>query len=115
MAHQVDWSPIDLLDEADHIGDMLGHPVIVADTVPMLGEEVPEADRSHAVLFRQRSEHGIPGAEIAECAVYADQRPTLSQFKIGHVVSVDVKGLHEGLGLLGSLDAEGRCMRTELP
>ncbi len=35
---------VDLLDEGDHVGDMLRHPVAVARAVPMFGKEVPEAD-----------------------------------------------------------------------
>ena len=51
MAHQVDRLRVDLLDEGDGVGDMLRHPVVVADAVPMLGKEMPQADRDHAMLF----------------------------------------------------------------
>src|SRR5882757_2859397 len=94
MPHQVDRSGSDLLDEGDHVSDVLRHLVIVTDGVPMLGKEVPQADRDHAMRFRQRAEHGIPGAEIAERAVHADQRRAFSDFEISHVVAVDAKGLH---------------------
>ena len=94
MAHQVDRPRLDLLDEGDHVGDMLGHPVIVTDAIPVLGKEVPEADRDDAMFFRQRPQHRIPGAEVAERAVHADQRRPFADIEIGHVVSVDAKGLH---------------------
>ena len=64
----------DPFDEADHVGDMLRHQIVVADAIPMFREKVAQADRDHAMLFRQRSEHRVPGAEIAERAVHADQR-----------------------------------------
>src|SRR5438067_1649260 len=83
-----------LLDEGDHVGDMLAHPVIVADTVPMFGKEVPQADRDHAKTFRQRPHHRRPGAEVAERAMHADQWRAFSDFEIGHVVAVDTKRLH---------------------
>src|SRR5262249_29260444 len=47
MAHQVDRRGPDLLDEGDYVGDMLGHPVVVATAVPMFGKEMPQADRDH--------------------------------------------------------------------
>ena len=81
MAHQVDRLRVDLLDEGDGVGDMLRHPVVVADAVPMLGKEVPQADRDDAMLFRQRPEHRIPGAEIAERAVDADQRMAVRRLR----------------------------------
>src|SRR6266702_836387 len=95
MPHQVDRSGSDLLDEGDHVSDVLRHLVIVTDGVPMLGKEVPQADRDHAMRFRQRAEHSIPGEEIAERAVHADQRRASSHFEIGHVVTVDAKCLHD--------------------
>src|ERR1700760_1751242 len=58
---------------------------------------MPQAHRDHAMLFRQRADHRIPGAEIAERAVHADQRPALADLEIGHVISVDAKGLHAQL------------------
>ncbi|CUT12153.1 Nonheme chloroperoxidase EC 111110 [Bradyrhizobium sp.] len=57
MAHQIDRRGFDLLDESDHVGDVLGHLVVVADGIPMLGKEMPQADRDHAMRFRQRTEH----------------------------------------------------------
>src|SRR5262249_1814271 len=101
MAHQVDRLRLDLFDEGDDIIDMLRHLVIVAAAVPMLREEMPQAERDDAVLPRQRSEHGIPGAEVAERAVHADQRMApiafLPNLQIGHIVAVDAQGLHERL------------------
>ncbi len=46
------------------------------------------------MVLRERPEHGGPGAEIAERAVHADQRRSLAEFEIGHVVIVDAKILH---------------------
>ena len=57
VPHQVDRPRFDLLDEGDHVGDMLRHPVVVARAVPMLGKEMPEADRDHAMVSRQRAQH----------------------------------------------------------
>src|ERR1035437_1720674 len=54
--------------------------------------------RDDATFFRQRPEHRRPGAEIAQRAMYADQRRTPADLEIGHVVSVDGEGLHGGLG-----------------
>ena len=42
MAHQVDRSGIELLDEADHVLDMLCDRIGIADAVPMGGEEMPQ-------------------------------------------------------------------------
>ena len=71
MAHQIDRPGIQLFDEADDVGDVLRHQIVVADAVPMLRKEAPQAERDHAMLFRQRAQHGIPGAEIAERAMHA--------------------------------------------
>src|ERR1700761_4813357 len=95
MTHQVDWLRADLFDECDGVADMLRHPVVAGrDTVPMFGKEMPQAHRDHAMVSRQRSEHGIPGAEVAERAVHADQRMALSDLEIGHVIIVDSNALH---------------------
>ena len=74
MAHQVDRAGIEFLDEADDVGDMLRHQIVVADTIPVLGKKAAQAECDDAMLSRQRPEHRIPGAEIAERAVHADQR-----------------------------------------
>ena len=81
MPHQVDRAVAEFLEEADHVGDVLRHQIIVADAVPMLGKKVPQADRDHAMVFRQRPQHRRPGAEVAERAVHADQRPALARFR----------------------------------
>ena len=77
---------------------MLRHSIVVANAIPMLGEKMPQTNGDHPVLLRQRPQHRIPGAEIAERAVYADQRRisglSPADLKVGHVVSVDVKSLH---------------------
>src|ERR1700751_3633957 len=109
MAHQIDRLRIELLDESDHVGDMLRHAVIVADTIPVLGKEMPETDADHPVIFRQRPEHRIPGAEIAERAVHADQRIALSHFEIGHVVTVDADRLHAQPARNSNTISEYRC------
>ena len=50
MAHQVERSGIELLDETDHVLDMLRDRIGVADAVPMLGEEMPQRRRDHAMI-----------------------------------------------------------------
>src|SRR4051812_7232115 len=109
MAHQIDRAGLDLLDEGDRVGHMLRHLVVVADGVPMLGKEMPQADRDHAMALRQRTEHRIPGAEIPERAVHADQRRALADFKIGHVVTVDAKALHDQLARKSRTTSEYFC------
>src|SRR2546423_1318881 len=95
MPHQAARFWFDLPDEGDSVGNVLRHPVMIGDgAVPMFGKEMPQAHRDHAVLSRQRSEYGIPGAEIAERAVDADQRVALANVQIGHVVAVDADCLH---------------------
>ena len=84
--------------KADHIVDVLGDRIGVADTVPMLGEEVPQRQRDHPMFARQWAEHRRPDAEVAERAVHADQRRTLADLEIDHVVAVDVKRFAWGLG-----------------
>ena len=78
--------------------DVLRHQIVAADPVPMLRKEPPQAQRNHAMLFRQRAQHGIPGAEIAERAMHEHQRRaiagTSADIEIGHVVSVDAERLH---------------------
>ena len=98
MPHQVDRPGVQLLDEADHVIDMLGDRIGVANAVPMRGKKVPQRNRDHAVLPRQRSEHRRPDAEIAQRAMHADQRRSLADVEIGHVVAVDVECLHVGAG-----------------
>src|SRR5262249_3348183 len=109
MPHQVDRPWADLLDEGDDVADMLGHAIVAADAVPMFGKEMAQADRDDSVLARQWPEHGIPGAEIAKRAVYADQRMTLPDLEIGHVVIVDAQGLHGQLPKNSSTISEKAC------
>jgi len=85
---------MDLLDEGDHVGDMLGHAVVVAGAVPMLGKEMPQADADDAVFPRQRPKQGKPGAEIAERAVHANERVASARLEIGHVIAVESDRLH---------------------
>src|SRR5215472_14313974 len=76
---------------------MLGDRIGVADAIPLLRKKVPQADADHPVSFCQRTEHAAPDAEIVERAVYAEERRSavgLSHIEIGHVVCVDVEGLH---------------------
>jgi hypothetical protein len=54
MSHQVHRPGIELLDETDYVGDMLRDRIGVADAVPVLGKEVPQADRDYAMPLRQR-------------------------------------------------------------
>jgi hypothetical protein len=108
MTHQIGRSHTEFFDEGNDILDVLGDRIGIADPIPMFGEEVPQAYRDDAVPCRERADHRTPDAEIAERAVHADQRRPLPNVEIGHVISVDVKGLHEGLGLLGSRNPEGR-------
>jgi hypothetical protein len=64
----------------------------------VIGEEVPQADADQPMLFRERADHAAPDSKIIQRAVHANQRRPfcLAYVEIGHVVSVDVKGLHEG-------------------
>jgi hypothetical protein len=98
MAHQVYRPGIQFLKEADHVVDMLCHQVVVADAIPVLGKESPQARRDHAMPFCQWPQHRIPGAEIAERAVYEDQRRAVvgaaADIEIGHVIAVDAQCLH---------------------
>ena len=94
MSHQVDRSRAELLDEGDHIVDMLRDRIGVAAAVPTLGEEMPQADRDHAMFAGQRAEHRRPDAKIAERAMHAHQRPAFTHLEIGHVIAVDAEGLH---------------------
>ena len=98
MAHQVDRSDIQLLDEADHVVDMLRDRIGVADAVPMVGKEMPQRRRDHAVLAGQGTQHRRPDPEIAQRAVDANKRraiaSALADIEIGHVIAVDVYGLH---------------------
>lgn len=109
MAHEIDRTGPDLLDEGDHVGNMLRHLVVLAGSVPMLGKEMPQADRDQAMVPRQRAEHRIPGAEIAERAVHTDQRMASSYFEIGHVVTVDAECLHDQLARKSRTTSEYFC------
>src|SRR5437899_989832 len=71
MAHQIDRFGVELFDKANHVVDMLGDRIGVADTIPTIGEEMPQTDRDHTTLARQRTQHRRPDAEIAQRAVYA--------------------------------------------
>ena len=62
---------------------MLRNPVVLASSVPMFGKKVPQAHGDHPVRLRQRPEHGIPAAEIAERAMHADERCSLAEREIG--------------------------------
>src|SRR5438270_6090682 len=84
----------DLLDEGDHILDMLRDRIGVTAAVPTLRKEMPQADRDQAMFAGQRPEHRRPDAKIAERAVHAHQRPALANLEIGHVVAVDAQHLH---------------------
>ena len=100
MAHQVDRSAVELFDEGDDVVDMLRDRIGVADAVPMVGEEMPQRHRDHAVFSRQRTQHRRPDPEIAEGAVHADQRRAIvaiADLEIGHVITVDAERLHKGL------------------
>ena len=108
MTHQIGRSHTEFFDEGNDILDVLGDRIGIADPIPMFGEEVPQAYPDDAAPCRERAEHRMPGTEIAEGAVDADQRRALSDLEIGHVISVDVKGLHEGLALPGSSTRAGR-------
>ena len=66
MAHQIDGAEAETLDEGDHVGDVLGDSVVGALAVPVLGEEMAQADADDAMLLRQRSDHATPDAEIIQ-------------------------------------------------
>ena len=74
MAHEVDGPGVQLLDEGDDVVDMLRDRIGVADSVPLFGKEVPQADADQPVLLRQRPDHTAPDAEIVERTMHADQR-----------------------------------------
>jgi len=65
MPHQIDRSGIELFDKADHVGDVLRDRIGVAMAVPVFGKKMPQAERDHAMPFRQRSKHRRPDPEIA--------------------------------------------------
>src|SRR6202011_5099588 len=84
-------------DKGNHIRDMLLDRIGVATAVPMVGKEMPQADRDHAVFSAERPQHRRPDAKIAERAVHADQwRASLgfANLEIGHVIAVDAERLH---------------------
>ncbi len=89
VAHQVDRAGIQLLDEGDDVVDVLRDRIGVADAVPMVGEEMPQRRRDHAVPARQGTQHRGPDPKIAQRAVDADQRRAiagaLADIEIGHV------------------------------
>jgi len=103
MAHQVDRAVTDLLDENDEIVDMLRDRVGATLAVPVIGKEMAQADANQAMLCRQRADHATPDAEVVQRTMHADQRRSLcmTYVEIGHVISVDVKGLHGGSGGAG--------------
>src|SRR6185295_14823159 len=72
--------------------------IVAACAIPVFRKKAAQADRDHPMLLRQRSEHRVPRAEIAERAVDADQRRAVvgapADIEIGHVASVDGKRLH---------------------
>ena len=82
----------------DHVVNVLHGRVGVADAIPMIGEEMPQRRRDHAVLAGQGTQHRRPDPEIAQRAVDADQRRAiagaLADIEIGHVIAVDVYCLH---------------------
>jgi hypothetical protein len=100
MAHQVDRAVTELLDEGDEIVDVLRDRVGATLAVPVIGKEMAQADADQAMLCRQRADHAAPDAEVVQRTVHADQRRSfcLAYVEIGHVVSVDAKGLHGGSG-----------------
>src|ERR1700744_113716 len=100
IAHQVDRTVPELLEEGNHVIDMLRDRIGVADTVPLIRKEMPQADADHAVSLRQQAVDAAPDAKIVQRAVHANQRRPLmglAYLEIGHVVAVDGKGLHAGL------------------
>jgi hypothetical protein len=49
MPHQADRIRIDPPDEGDQVVDMLRDRIGVADAIPMIGVEMPQTDRDHAM------------------------------------------------------------------
>src|SRR5690349_19301815 len=94
MSHQIDRTGAECLDERNHVGNMLRHVVVVAETVPMLGKTTSQADRDDAMALRQWPKHAGPDAEIAQAPVHADQRLPLPHIEVRHVVAVDPYRLH---------------------
>jgi hypothetical protein len=43
MPHQINRSGIELLNETDHVGDVLRHQVVAADAIPVLRKKSPQA------------------------------------------------------------------------
>lgn len=109
MAHEIDRSGPNLFEKGNDVSDVLRHLVVVAHGIPMLGKEMPQADRDDAMGLRERAEHRIPGAEIPERAVHADQRMAIPDFEIGHVVTVDAEALHGQLARKSSTTSEYFC------
>src|SRR5206468_3344905 len=104
MPHQIHGAGVQFLDEPDHVGDMLRYKVVLADGIPVLGEKVPQAERNHAPGLRQRTPYCRPCPEVAQGAMDADQRSTLSDLEIGDVVTIDLKRLHRKSRCCGMLD-----------
>src|SRR5207244_11500213 len=57
MAHQVDGSDVQLLDEGDDVVDMLGDRIGVALAIPLFGKKVPQADADQPMPLRERPGH----------------------------------------------------------
>src|SRR5262249_20974961 len=104
MAHQVNRSGTELPDEADVIAEMLGDPIGAALAGPMIREEMRRGHADQAMVCRQRADQAARDSKIVQRSVHADQWRSfcMAYVEIGHVVSVDVKGLHEGSGRLGT-------------
>jgi hypothetical protein len=88
---------------------VLGDRIGIAHAIPMLGKKVPQRYRDYQMFLRQGAKHRRPDPEITERTVDADQRRAviscLADLKIGHVISVDAKGLHWGLVRVAGQDS----------
>ena len=77
-----------MFDETNNIGYVLRDCELPTPPVPLLREEVPQAQRDHAVPARERTEHCRPAAKIIKRAVDADEGPPAPNFDIRHVMVI---------------------------
>ena len=95
MADQVDCTHPEPLDEADHVGDVLGDTKIIAFTVPMLRKIVPQTWHDHTRMRRQKTNDRGPDAKVAERSVHANEGYPASHIEISHVVAIDAELPHD--------------------
>ena len=94
MSHQINWPKFDVLDEPDHVGDVLCDRVAATAAIPLLWKEVAQTECYYAMPPGQRTEHARPHAEITEGTVHTNKRSARPNIEIGHVRVVDPNVFH---------------------